>query len=139
TYRVTTDSPRVSGGALGGATVTAGQVSMVIPAFPVVSPSAPPSASPPPSPSSSPAPATCPSSDGPGIAPPAKVASGMGGFHASWFGQSGYPTLCPGQTSPAVVAFSNSCTRDWVARTMADVAYLGTWEHEPGRAWSSTL
>jgi len=68
-----------------------------------------------------------------------KVASGVGGFHASWFGQSGYPTLCPGQTSTAVVAFYNSGTRGWVANKMGDVAYLGTWEPEPGQDKASTL
>jgi len=142
-YRVTTDSPRVTGGELGESTVAAGQVSMLgapapVPS-PAPSPTPAPSASPSPLPSAPPTPATCQSSEGPGIAPPAKVASGVGGFHASWFGQSGYPTLCPGQTSTAVVAFYNSGTRGWVANKMGDVAYLGTWEPEPGQDKASLL
>src|SRR5207247_1616789 len=52
--------------------------------------------------------APCTSSSGPGIAPPARVPSGIPGFHAAWYGQSGYPTLCPGERSTAVVAFYNS-------------------------------
>jgi len=41
--------------------------------------------------------AECTGSVGPGIAPPATVPSGLPGFHAHSFGQSGYPTLCPGR------------------------------------------
>src|SRR5439155_11383069 len=33
--------------------------------------------------------APCTSSSGPGIAPPARVPSGIPGFHAAWYGQSG--------------------------------------------------
>ena len=50
-----------------------------------------------------------------GIAAPATVPSGRAGFHASWYGQSGYSTLCPGQTATAVVAYYNSGTRGWLA------------------------
>src|SRR5436190_612015 len=45
----------------------------------------------------------CTSSVGPGIPPPASVPSGIQGFHAAWYGQSGYMTLCPGETSTATV------------------------------------
>ena len=73
------------------------------------------------------------SSVGPGIAPPARVGAGIPGFHASWYGQSGYPTLCPGERSNAVVAFYNSGSRGWVAGRMGEVAYLGTWNGDPGQ------
>jgi hypothetical protein len=73
------------------------------------------------------------SSVGPGIAPPAQVPSGIPGFHASWYGQSGYPTLCPGERSNAVVAFYNSGSRGWVSGRMGEVAYLGTWNADPGQ------
>jgi hypothetical protein len=70
---------------------------------------------------------------GPGIAPPARVPLGIPGFHASWYGQSGYPTLCPGERSNAVVAFYNSGSRGWVSGRMGEVAYLGTWNSDPGQ------
>src|SRR5213596_3470496 len=77
--------------------------------------------------------ATCTGGVGPGIPPPAGVAAGIPGFHAAWYGQSGYPTLCPGQRSTAVVAFYNSGTRGWALGRMGEVAYLGTWGPEPGQ------
>ncbi len=70
---------------------------------------------------------------GPGIAPPTRVPLGIPGFHASWYGQSGYPTLCPGERSSAVVAFYNSGSRGWVNGRMGEVAYLGTWNGDPGQ------
>ena len=73
------------------------------------------------------------SSVGPGIAPPVGVSSGIPGFHASWYGQSGYPTLCPGERSNAVVAFYNSGSRGWVNGRLGEVAYLGTWNGDPGQ------
>ncbi len=73
------------------------------------------------------------SSVGPGIPPPARLALGVPGFHASWYGQSGYPTLCPGERSSAVVAFYNSGSRGWVSGGMGEVAYLGTWNGDPGQ------
>jgi len=62
------------------------------------------------------------SSVGPGIPPPVSPPAGIAGFHASWYGQSGYPTLCPGERSNAVVAFYNSGSRGWVAGRMGEVA-----------------
>ena len=59
---------------------------------------------------------------GPGIAPPARVPLGIPGFHASWYGQSCYPTLCPGERSSAVVALYNSGSRGWVNGRMGEVA-----------------
>ncbi len=91
-----------------------------------------PSPSPSPSPSPTP-PVGCTGSVGPGIAPPANVPSGVGGFHASWYGQSGYPTLCPGETSTATVAYRNIGSFGWVSGRMGEVAYLGTWSPEPGQ------
>src|SRR5438445_2379295 len=73
------------------------------------------------------------SSVGPGIPPPARLALGIPGFHTSWYGQSGYPTLCPGERSNAVVAFYNSGSRGWVSGRMGEVAYLGTWNGDPGQ------
>jgi hypothetical protein len=80
-----------------------------------------------------PAAATCVSSVGPGIPPPAGLSSGAAGFHAQWYGQSGYPTLCPGERSTATVAYYNSGSLGWVRGRMGQVAYLGTWGPEPGQ------
>jgi len=83
--------------------------------------------------------ATCVSSVGPGIPPPASVPSGIVGFHASWYGQSGYMTLCPGDTSTAVVAMYNSGSFGWVKALMGQVAFLGTWMPIPGQDQASML
>jgi hypothetical protein len=82
---------------------------------------------------------TCTGSTGSGIPPPAAVPSGLAGFHAAWYGQSGYPTLCAGERATAVVAFYNSGSRGWVAGRMGEVAYLGTWNPEPGQDRASLL
>ena len=83
--------------------------------------------------------ATCTSSVGPGIPPPAGLPAGVPGFHAQWYGQSGYPTLCPGQTSTATVAYYNSGSQGWVKGRMGEVAYLGTWGPEPGQDRATPL
>ena len=83
--------------------------------------------------------ATCASSTGPGIAPPAGYAAGIAGFHAQWYGQSGYPTLCPGTRSTATVAYYNSGSQGWVSGKLGEVAYLGTWSPEPGQDRASPL
>jgi Big-like domain-containing protein len=83
--------------------------------------------------STTPAAATCTSTVGPGIPPPASVPSGIPGFHAAWYGQSGYMTLCPGDTSTATVAIYNSGSRGWVSGVLGEVAYLGTWNPSPGQ------
>ena len=83
--------------------------------------------------------AACTGSEGPGIAPPARVPSGIPGLHAFWYGQSGYPTLCAGDRSTATVAFYNSGTMGWVSGRMGEVAYLGTWVPEPGQDRASVL
>lgn len=104
--------------------------SIVVAATLVVGPSAP---------HPSTAAATCVSSTGPGIAPPTSYPTGLPGFHAQWYGQSGYPTLCPGQQSTATVAFYNSGSRGWVNGQMGEVGYLGTWAPEPGQDRASPL
>ncbi len=83
--------------------------------------------------------ATCTSSVGPGIPAPTSVPSGIEGFHASWYGQSGYPTLCPGERSTAVVAYYNSGTRGWVSGRLGEMAFLGTWGPLPGQDQPSML
>lgn len=108
-----------SGGAvIGSVTVVAGQVAGA---------TAPP-------------PSTCTgSSVGPGLAPPASVPSGIPGLHAAWYGASGYPTLCPGQRTTAIVAYYNSGSVGWLRGAMGQVAYLGTWRPEPGQDMPSPL
>jgi len=86
-----------------------------------------------------PAAADCVPSVGPGIPPPANIPSGLPGFHAAWYGQSGYPTLCPGGRSTATVAYYNSGTRGWTSGKIGEVAYLGTWEPDPGQDRASPL
>jgi uncharacterized lipoprotein YddW (UPF0748 family) len=114
-YRATIDSTRAVS-STGSVTVAAGQVASVAPS-----------------------PAACVSSIGPGIPPPASLPSGQSGFHASWYGQSGYPTLCPGERSTATVAYYNSGSRGWVLGRMGEVAYLGTWSPSPGQDQPSTI
>jgi hypothetical protein len=82
--------------------------------------------------------AECTPKVGPGIPPPTSVPSGIPGFHAHWYGQSGYPTLCPGQTSRAVVAFHNSGSLGWQIAPLS-LAYLGTWNPTPGQDQASIL
>jgi hypothetical protein len=86
-----------------------------------------------------PPPGPCVSGTGPGIAPPAVVPSGIPGRHAAWYGQSGYPTLHPGERSTATVAFNNSGSIGWVRGRMGEVAYLGTWGPEPGQDQPTAL
>jgi hypothetical protein len=81
----------------------------------------------------------CTSSVGPGIPPPSTVPSGIPGFHAHWYGQSGYPTLCPGERATATVAFYNSGSFGWVRGRMGEMAFLGTWNPVPGQDAPSQL
>ena len=83
--------------------------------------------------------ATCTSSVGPGIPPPTSLPSGIPGFHAAWYGQSGYPTLCPGERSTAVVAYYNSGSAGWVRGRMGEMAFLGTSDPSPGQDQASLL
>ena len=77
--------------------------------------------------------ATCASSVGPGVPPPATIPAGLPGFHAAWYGQSGYLSLCPGDRMTATVAYYNSGSRGWVQGRMGEVAYLGTADSDPGQ------
>jgi hypothetical protein len=60
-------------------------------------------------------------------------------FHAFWFGQSGYMTLCPGDVRTATVAYYNSGSLGWVAGKLGEAAYLGTSGPEPGQDRASQL
>src|SRR5437660_4552119 len=83
--------------------------------------------------------ATCVSNIGPGIAAPVALPTKLPGFHAAWYGQSGYMRLCPGGTAQATLAYYNSGSLGWVAGRMGEVAYLGTWGSEPGQDQPSIL
>src|SRR5882762_7416607 len=83
--------------------------------------------------------ASCAQDVGPGIAPPNATPTKLPGFHASWYGQSGYMRLCPGGTAQATLAYYNSGSLGWVAGRMGEVAYLGTWGSEPGQDQPSIL
>jgi hypothetical protein len=83
--------------------------------------------------------ATCTPDIGPGIAPPSATPTKLPGFHAAWYGQSGYMRLCPGGTAQATLAYYNSGSQGWVAGRIGEVAYLGTWASEPGQDQPSTL
>jgi uncharacterized lipoprotein YddW (UPF0748 family) len=127
-----------AGGTLGSATVNAGRLTTLGQGTPFPTPT--PTATPVPTPPSpTPPVGGCARSVGPGIPPPASVPLGLHGFHASWYGQSGYPTLCPGTTSTAVVAYRNSGSFGWVAGRMGQTAYLGTWSPDPGQDRATPL
>jgi hypothetical protein len=83
--------------------------------------------------------ATCTPDIGPGIAPPSTTPTKLPGFHAAWYGQSGYMRLCPGGTAQATLAYYNSGSRGWVSGKMGEAAYLGTWQSEPGQDQPSIL
>jgi hypothetical protein len=83
--------------------------------------------------------AACTSTVGPGIPPPSSLPSGLPGFHAAWYGQSGYPTLCPGERSTATVAYYNSGSFGWVRGRMGEIAFLGTSGPIPGHDQASLL
>jgi hypothetical protein len=83
--------------------------------------------------------ATCTPDIGPGIPPPAATPAKLPGFHAAWYGQSGYMRLCPGGTATATLAYYNSGSLGWVAGRMGEAAYLGTWQSEPGQDQPSIL
>ena len=83
--------------------------------------------------------ATCTSWVGPGVPPPASSPAGIPGFHAAWFGQSGYMSLCPGDRMTATVAYANSGSRGWVQGRLGEVAYLGTADSDPGQDAASIV
>src|SRR2546428_8530241 len=82
---------------------------------------------------------TCTAGIGPGIPPPATAPAKIPGFHAAWYGQSGYMRLCAGDTATATLAYYNSGSLGWVAGRMGQSAYLGTWDSEPGQDRPSVL
>src|SRR5256712_8266761 len=82
---------------------------------------------------------TCTAGIGPGIPPPATAPAKIPGFHAAWYGQSGYMRLCAGDTATATLAYYNSGSLGWVAGRMGESAYLGTWDSEPGQDQPSVL
>jgi len=67
------------------------------------------------------------------------VPSGITGFHAAWYGQSGYMSLCQGDSAVATVAYYNSGSRGWVSGRLGEVAYLGTSGPQPGQDQPSIL
>src|SRR5438874_819521 len=83
--------------------------------------------------------ASCVMDIGPGIPPPPAAPSKLPGFHAAWYGQSGYMRLCPGDMATATLAYYNSGSLGWVAGRLGEAAYLGTWESEPGQDQPSIL
>jgi hypothetical protein len=83
--------------------------------------------------------ASCTPDIGPGIAPPSATPTKLPGFHATWYGQSGYMRLCPGGAAQATLAYYNSGSRGWVSGKMGEAAYLGTWQSEPGQDQPSIL
>jgi hypothetical protein len=96
-------------------------------------------ATPTPSPTPTPGPTSCRSSTGPGIPPPAGLPTGLDGFHAAWYGQSGYQSLCPGDRATGTVAYYNTGSLGWVSGRLGEVAYLGTWNPMPGQDQPSAL
>ena len=83
--------------------------------------------------------ATCTSTIGAGIPPPTSLPGGIPGFHATWYGQSGYMSLCPGDTRTATVAYYNTGSRGWVSNRLGEMAFLGTHGPEPGSDQPSIL
>jgi len=83
--------------------------------------------------------ASCVMDIGPGIPPPPAAPAKLPGFHATWYGQSGYMRLCPGDMATATLAYYNSGSLGWVAGRLGEAAYLGTWESEPGQDQPSIL
>ena len=92
-----------------------------------------------PAPATGVAPARCTATTGPGLPPPAGPATGLRGYHAAWYGQSGYPTLCPGQRSTSTLAMYNTGHLGWALGQRGATAYLGTWSPDPGQDRPSQL
>lgn len=82
---------------------------------------------------------TCTSSVGPALPPPTPPALGQEGFHARWYGQSGYMNLCPGEQATATVAYYNSGSKGWSVSDASQTAFLGTSGPQPGQDAGSLL
>lgn len=82
---------------------------------------------------------TCTDTVGASIAPPpaSALVTGLPGYRAQFYGQSGYPTICAGSVSTATIAFHNSGTLGWYLGSAP--AFLGTWGPEPGQDRPSIL
>jgi peptidoglycan/xylan/chitin deacetylase (PgdA/CDA1 family) len=76
---------------------------------------------------------TCTDTVGPGV-PPVAATTGIAGAHAALYARSGIPTLCPGSTTTATIAFLNTGSLGWYGN-----AALGTWGPDPGQDRPSTL
>src|SRR5438874_12779485 len=76
--------------------------------------------------------ATCLPNIGPGIAAPVALPTKLPGFHAAWYGQSGYMRLCPGGTAQATLAYYNAGSLGVFAGRRAQGAFLGAWARERG-------
>ena len=85
--------------------------------------------------------AACSSSTGPGIPPPSSPhpSDRFLVYQSSWYGQSGYMTLCPGDTATATLAVYNSGISGWGGSAGSWKAFLGTWYPEPGQDMPSVL
>lgn len=82
---------------------------------------------------------TCASTVGPALGAPGVVPAGIEGFHAAWYGQSGYPTLCPGERTSLAISFYNSGSSGWVAGRAGETMLVGTWGPVPGQDRPSVL
>ncbi|MGH2499982.1 MAG: polysaccharide deacetylase family protein [Candidatus Limnocylindria bacterium] len=83
--------------------------------------------------------ATCTSTIGPGVPGSAPSQTGLPGYHSAWYGQSGTPTLCPGQTATLAIGYLNTGSLGWHLGGPADSLSLGTWGPEPGQDTPSAL
>ena len=82
----------------------------------------------------------CTDLTGPALPPPAAaIPQGIPGYHAAWYGQSGYPIICPGSSATAVVAFMNTGSLGWYSGNAGQAAFLGTSGPEPGQDQASAL
>ena len=82
----------------------------------------------------------CTSVVGPGQPPPAALPrTGIPGYHAAWYGQTGTPTLCPGESATLTIAFLNAGSLGWHVGGLGDNLSLGTWGPEPGQDRPSPL
>ena len=75
----------------------------------------------------------CTDTVAPGM-PAVAATTGLPGAHAALYARSGFPTLCPGSTVTATIAFLNTGSLGWYGN-----AALGTWGPEPGQDRASAL
>lgn len=58
-------------------------------------------------------------------------------YHATFYGQAGFPTVAPGQTADWVIAFTNTGTTGWDL-TKATALRLGTWSPQDAPSMLAT-